>query len=215
MFTTFFRAIVVSVLVLAISGCGSKQKAEYEKPAIYWYQKMMKSAAAGNLEKADDYFTSLESEHVGSPLIPEAMLILTQAHMDAEEYLLANFYLDEYIKRYGSAKNRKFAEFMKIKAAFYGLRSPQRDQKLVIDTLEKAQSYIANYPDGEFTPMVRTIEVRLEMTRYLMNESIASLYERRGKTEAAKIYRARNKKSWLKKDEIREPNRGWLGRFFD
>ncbi|WP_456485574.1 outer membrane protein assembly factor BamD [Hydrogenimonas sp.] len=215
MFTTFFRAIVVSVLVLAISGCGSKQKAEYEKPAIYWYQKMMKSAAAGNLEKADDYFTSLESEHVGSPLIPEAMLILTQAHMDAEEYLLANFYLDEYIKRYGSAKNRQFAEFMKIKAAFYGLRSPQRDQKLVIDTLEKAQSYIANYPDGEFTPMVRTIEVRLEMTRYLMNESIASLYERRGKTEAAKIYRARNKKSWLKKDEIREPNRGWLGRFFD
>ncbi len=215
MFATFFRAIVVSILVLAISGCGSKQKAEYEKPAIYWYQKMMKSAAAGNLEKADNYFTSLESEHVGSPLIPEAMLILTQAHMDAEEYLLANFYLDEYIKRYGSAKNRQFAEFMKIKASFYGLRSPQRDQKLVIDTLEKAQSYIASYPDGEFTPMVRTIEVRLEMTRYLMNESIASLYERRGKTEAAKIYRARNKKSWLKKDEIREPNRGWLGRFFD
>lgn len=215
MYATILRTLLASLLLLAITGCSSKQKAEYEKPAIYWYQKMMKSAAAGNLEKADNYFTSLESEHIGSPLIPEAMLILMQAHMDAEEYLLADFYLDEYIKRYGSSRNRQFAEFMKIKAAFFGLKSPQRDQKLVLDTLTKARNYIARYPEGAFTPMVQTIEVRLEMTNYLMNESIASLYERRHKPEAAKIYRDRNEKSWLKKEDIRPPSRGWLGWIFD
>ena len=209
------RAALAALLIFAVAGCGSKKRAEYEKPALYWYQKMMKSAAAGNLEKADNYFTSLESEHVGSPLIPEAMLILVNAHMQSEEYLLANFYLDEYIKRYGSAKNRQYAEFMKIEAAFFGLKSPQRDQKLVLDTLKKARGYIARYPKGEFTPMVRTIEVRLEMTRYLMNESIAALYDRRHKPKAAAIYRERNAKGWLKKEQIRPPRRGWLGWLFD
>ncbi|BDY13507.1 outer membrane protein assembly factor BamD [Hydrogenimonas cancrithermarum] len=215
MYRIALHAALAVMLTLAVGGCGSKNKEEYEKPALYWYQKMMKSAAAGNLEKADDYFTSLESEHIGSPLIPQAMIILMQAHMDNEEYLLANFYLDEYMKRYGSFKNRQFAEFIQIKAAFYGLKSPQRDQKLVSDTLKKARGYIAKYTKGEYTPMVETIEVRLEMTQYLMNESIASLYERRNKPKAAQIYRARNERSWLKKEDIVPPAKGWLGWLFD
>jgi outer membrane protein assembly factor BamD len=209
------HAVLAALLMLVVGGCGSKSREEYEKPAIYWYQKMTKSIAAGNLEKADNYFTSLESEHIGSPLIPQAMIILMQAHMDNEEYLLANFYLDEYMKRYGSFKNRQFAEFVQIKAAFYGLKSPQRDQKLISDTLKKARGYIARYPKGEYTPMVETIEARLEMTQYLMNESIASLYDRRDKPEAAKIYRARNERSRLKEEDIMPPAKGWFGRLFE
>jgi outer membrane protein assembly factor BamD len=208
---TIFVVIFLSIMV----GCSAKKDQEFEKPALYWYQKVMKSIAVGNLEKADNYFTSLESEHVGSPLIPEAMLMLMQAHMDNEEYLLANFYLDEYMKRYGNSKNRQFAEFIQIKAAFYGLRSPQRDQKLINDTLKKARRYIQKYPDGEYTPMVETIAVRLEMTRYMMNEEIAALYERRNKPKAAKIYRERNEKSWIKKEDILFPKRDWFDWLFN
>ncbi|RUM45940.1 MAG: outer membrane protein assembly factor BamD [Hydrogenimonas sp.] len=208
---TIFVVIFLSIMV----GCSTKKDQEFEKPALYWYQKVMKSIATGNLEKADNYFTSLESEHVGSPLIPEAMLMLMQAHMDNEEYLLANFYLDEYMKRYGNRKNRQFAEFIQIKAAFYGLRSPQRDQKLINDTLKKARRYIQKYPNGEYTPMVETIAVRLEMTRYMMNEEIAALYKRRNKPKAAEIYRERNEKSWLKKEDIRLPKRDWFDWLFN
>jgi len=208
---TIFVVIFLSIIV----GCSTKKDQEFEKPALYWYQKVMKSIAIGNLEKADNYFTSLESEHVGSPLIPEAMLMLMQAHMDNEEYLLANFYLDEYMKRYGNRKNRQFAEFIQIKAAFYGLRSPQRDQKLINDTLKKARRYIQKYPDGEYTPMVETIAVRLDMTRYMMNEEIAALYERRNKPKAAEIYRERNEKSWLKKEDILLPKRDWFDWLFN
>jgi outer membrane protein assembly factor BamD len=143
------------------------------------------------------------------------MMILAQAHMDEEEYLLAQFYMDEYMKRYGSFKNRVLAEFMKIKAAFYGLRSPQRDQKLIDDTLVRARNYIVTYPRSEFTPMVQTIETRLAMTRYLLNENIASLYERRGKPRAAEIYRQRNAKGWVKMEDIEPPERGWLAWLFE
>ncbi|WP_456382738.1 outer membrane protein assembly factor BamD [Hydrogenimonas sp.] len=210
-----FSVVTVFFIVTILTGCGSKSEQEFEKPALYWYQKMMKNIASGNLEKADDIFTSLESEHISSPLIPEAMLILMQAHMDAEEYLLANFYLEEYMKRYGSFKNRELAQFIQIKAAFYGLRSPQRDQKLIDDTLVKARNYITRYPEGEFTPMVHTMEVRLEMTRFLLNEKIASLYDRRGKPKAAAIYRERNAVDWIGMEEIEPPSSGWFGWLFE
>jgi len=209
----FLAALLFASLVL--TGCGTKSEEEYEKPALYWYQKMMKKIASGNLEKADNIFTSLESEHISSPLIPQAMLILMQAHMDNEEYLLANFYLEEYMKRYGSFKNRELAQFIQIKAAFYGLRSPQRDQKLIADTLIRARNYIVTYPHGEFTPMVHTMEVRLQMTQFLLNEKIASLYDRRDKPRAAEIYRKRNELGWIKMDDIEPPSSGWFGWLFE
>jgi outer membrane protein assembly factor BamD len=206
---------VVSLTLTLLTGCGSKSDEEYEKPALYWYQKIMKSIASGNLEKADNAFTSLESEHISSPLIPQAMMILAQAHMDEEEYLLAQFYMDEYMKRYGSFNNRILAEFMKIKASFYGIHSPQRDQKLIDDTLIRARNYIVKYPRSEFTPMVQTIETRLAMARYLLNENIASLYDRRDKPKAAAIYRKRNESGWVKMDDIVPPESGWLGWLFE
>jgi outer membrane protein assembly factor BamD len=208
-------ALAAAVVAALMAGCGSKSEQEYEKPALYWYQKMMKSIASGNLEKADNIFTSLESEHISSPLIPQAMMILAQAHLDEEEYLLAQFYMDEYMKRYGSFRNRILAEFMKIKAAFFGLHSPQRDQKLIDDTLVRARNYIVKYPRSEFTPMVQTIETRLAMTRFLLDENIAALYDRRDKPRAAAIYRERTKHGWITKEDIAPPERGWLAWLFE
>jgi outer membrane protein assembly factor BamD len=210
MFRNLIIFLIFGFIVIFNSGCSSKVKQEYEKPAIYWYQKLISSISAGNLEKADSYFTSLESEHVSSPLIPEAMLILVQAHMDSEEYLLANFYLDEYIKRYGNRQNREFAQYLKIKSAFLGLNSPRCDQKLILDTLKKAEKYVEKYPNGIYTPYVQTIQVRLEMTEYMINESIAELYKRRNKVKAAKIYEEKNSKSRIKKYDIQQPENSWI-----
>jgi len=206
--TTIFL-VLISTLIFN-SGCSSKDKIEFEKSAIYWYKKLVHSVSNGNLEKADNYFTSLESEHVSSPLIPEAMLILAQAHMDEEEYLLANFYLDEYIKRYGNKNNKEYAQFLKIKASFLGLKSHRCDQKLILDTLKKAQEYIKNYPKGVYTPYVKTIQIRLEMTNFMMNENIANLYKRRNKMKAAKIYEEKNSKSHITKEDIQAPKKSWL-----
>jgi len=209
-----FRKIIIFLIlgsaVIFNNGCSSKVKQEYEKPAIYWYQKLIHSVSAGNLEKADSYFTSLESEHISSPLIPEAMLILVQAHMDSEEYLLSNFYLDEYIKRYGNRSNKEFAGYLKIKASFLGLNSPNCDQKLILDTLKKAQSYIEKYPNGIYTPFVQTIQTRLEMTEYMMNENISKLYKRRDKDKAAKIYEEKNRNARIKKEDIQPPTSSWI-----
>ena len=199
------KIAAVALFGLLIAGCSSKNISEYNKPDIYWYQKMVHYVSSADLDKADEYFTSLQSEHFSSPLLKEAMLIMAQAHMDNEEYLLAKYYLDEYIKRFGNDKNIAFAKFLKIKASFLAFKNINRDQKLLEDTIKEAEEYKKEYVKNEYMPMVDTILTKLYMAEYVMNEEIAALYERRDKTKAAKIYRTRVKNSWLKKDEIDVP----------
>ncbi len=193
------------MLVFFIIGCSSKNKPEYNKSDIYWYNKMIRYIAAGDLDRADDYYTSLQSEHFASPLLKEALLILAQAHMDEEEYLLANYYLDEYIKRYASGRDLEFAKFLKIKSSFLAFKNINRDQKLLADTIQKALKFKEHYPKSEFEPMVDTILTKLYMAQYVLDSNIANLYERIGKKKAAKIYRQRLENSWLKKDQIDVP----------
>ncbi|BAF70457.1 outer membrane protein assembly factor BamD [Nitratiruptor sp. SB155-2] len=199
------QAVCIATLALLLAGCSSKNISEYNKPDIYWYQKMVRYVSTSDLDKADEYFTSLQSEHFSSPLLKEAMLIMAQAHMDNEEYLMAKYYLDEFIKRYGNDKNVAFAKFLKIKASFLAFRNINRDQKLLQDTIAEAESYKKEFIENEYMPMVDTMLTKLYMAEYVLNEEIVALYERRGKMKAAKIYRERVKHSWLKKNEIDVP----------
>ena len=68
------------------------------------------------MDKADDYYASLQGEHSGSPLLPEATMILAVAHMHNEEYLLTEHFLNEYVKRYADENEREYAEYLKVKA---------------------------------------------------------------------------------------------------
>jgi outer membrane protein assembly factor BamD len=203
---------VTAVVLLAMSGCfgGGEKVQEYDKSARGWYDAIQKSVARDDLEKADKQFLSLRSEHMNSDLLPSTMLILAQAHMADEEYLLADYYLDEYLKRYGSGAKGEYARFLKLKAAFYGIRDINKDQKLVGDTLTKCQAFIRSHGGSRYAPLVRTMIVRLQMAQYLLNADIAHLYDKIGKPEAAKLYREKNAKFLYKPEQIDNPAGGFL-----
>ncbi|MRI82914.1 MAG: outer membrane protein assembly factor BamD [Nitratiruptor sp.] len=202
------RYLLVSLALFMVVGCSSKNGPEYNKSDIYWYNKMIHYIAAGDLDRADDYFTSLQSEHFSSPLLKEALLILAQAHMDQDEYLLANYYLDEYLKRF-ARDDMDFIHFLKIKASYLAFKNINRDQKLLQETIEQGLQYKKEFPESPYLPMVDTILTRLYMAQYLLDQEIAALYERIGKEEAARIYRRRIENSWLRKDQIEIP-RSWI-----
>ena len=198
-------APILLAFLLLFAGCAHKKGLEYNKSDIYWYQKMIYYVSVGDLDKADEYYTSLQSEHFSSPLLQEAMLVMAQAHMDSEEYLMAKYYLDEYIKRFGDEKSRPFAQYLKIKASFLGFKSINRDQKLLTDTIKEALAYKQQFPNSKYNPLIDTILTKLYLAKYVLDQEIAALYQRRGKQKAAKIYENRYKNFWLKKDEIDIP----------
>jgi outer membrane protein assembly factor BamD len=207
---------LVMVLTFVFTGCSKDSEVkEFNKPALYWYKYIAENIGRGNMDKADEYYISLKSEHMRSPLMPTAIMMLAHAHMQNEEYLLANYYWDEYNKRYADEEGREYTEFMKLKASFLGVKDVYKDQKLIMDSINQAKIYLLRYPGATYEPLVNTLLVRLYMAQYLLNENIAALYDRTDKPEAAKIYRAKNKNSVVEMADITPPEKGFLGEIFD
>lgn len=194
--------LLIACATFVFTACSSKDEQEYNKPALYWYNKMMKQISSGDLDQADDTYTSLESEHRNSPFIPSAMLILVNAHIDEEQYALANFYLDEYIKRFGLSKDIDYARYLKIKANFLGFRYQFRDQQLMEDTIAQIRDFKTKYKNSPYMPLVDTINSRLYMAKASMDKEIAELYIRKDKQAAATFYEQKVQNSWVNPAEI-------------
>ncbi len=205
-----FNILMTGLIIFLLTGCMDTQKSEkpigYDKTAQEWYDTIQKSVATGALETADKEFISFRSEHINSNLLPATMLILAFAHMKEEEYLLANFYLDEYLRRYPGGANGSYARFLKLKAEFLSIRDIDKEQKQVIKALRDAKNFYASNTNSVYAPLVQTIIARLEMSQFLMNEEVADLYNRIDKPKAAKIYRDKNKIYPFKRENISSPS---------
>jgi len=201
-------------LLLFFSGC-SKDVDEYNKPAAYWYAKIVESVSKEDLDKADSYYSSLQGEHISSPLLPEATMILSMAHMHKEEYLLTEHFLNEYIKRYANENQREFAEFLKIKAKYMALPNPRRDQVLISDALVEAENFKRTYPKSIYYSLVDTMTTRLYLAEAALNESIASLYDRVDKDKSALYYREIKPQPWIVWNEIDRENTPWYREWFE
>jgi len=197
-----------------MTGC-TKDVEEYNKPAIYWYSKMIESISNKSLEKADSYYSSLQGEHIGSPLLPEATMILAVAHMHFEEYLLSEHFLNEYIRRYANSNEREFAEFMKIKAKYMALPNPRRDQALINEAMVESEKFKRQYPNSEYYPVVDTMITNLKMAEAALNETIADLYERIDKPKSAQYYRDIKPQPWIKWSEIDRAQTPWYRAWFE
>ncbi len=216
MLRNYKKVFLLFIFISFFISCSNKDVVkEYDKPAIYWYKSIIKSISEDDLDKADSYYISLRSEHLRSPIVPTATMILAKAHIEDKSYLMADYYLDEYLKKYASSKTIELAKFLKIKAAFLGVKDINRDQKLMIDTLKDVDKFTREYPNSIYSPMVYTLKVRLYMAQYLLNENIARLYSRIGKEKASKIYREKNRKSVLNITDIKAPKESFLDKIFN
>jgi len=211
------KSLFLSVTLIALlAGCSSKNAKKdelFNKSDIFWYQKIIKDIKVDTLDKADEDYTSLASEHVASPLLKEALLLLAKAHIKNEEYLMANFYIDEYIKRYASRADIDYLEFLKLKSNFQSFKKINRDQKLLLDTINASKYFLKEYPSSTFVPEVQTILTRLYLADQVLNQNIVKLYKKTGKLKAAKIYEDKIKNSWLKNVKIKESSDSVLSIF--
>lgn len=206
--------IASSLLFVLFTGC-SKEVDEYNKPPLYWYSKIVGHISKGDLEKADNYYSSLQSEHIGSPLLPEATMILAIAHMHNEEYLLGEHFLDEYIKRYATPNEKEEAEFLKIKAKYMALPNPRRDQALIDEAIKDGEQFKLNYSNSMYLEVINTMLTRLYLAQAALNESIADLYDRLDKPKSAKYYKNINPQPWIVWDEINRANTPWYRAWFE
>lgn len=206
---------LLSVSLYMFSGCSSKEKEEYNKPAVYWYNKMIKQISNYQIDLADDTFTSLESEHRNSKLLPAAMLIIANAHIEEEEYIMANYYFDEYIKKFSLKKNVDYIRYLKIKSNFLAFKNQFREQDLLIKTLKEIKKFIKEYPNSQYIYLVKSIEARLIMSKSIFDKEIAELYGRIDKPKAQKYYNEKALESWSDTKNIKRVSVPWYRYIFE
>jgi len=211
----FIRFFSLAAVVLFFAAC-SKDIEEYNKPAMYWYSKMIESISQNDLDKADSYYSSLQGEHIGSPLLPQATFIMALSHMYNEEYLLADHYLDEYVRRFAANESDKEeAEFLKIKAKYLSLPNPRRDQALINEAIADATSFKQRYPNSMHYHVVDTMLTRLILSKAVLDDAIASLYERLDKPKAAAFYRSKIKEKWIDWNKVQRAQTPWYREWFE
>jgi len=210
-----FSILLITSLVYIFTGCSSKQDEEYNKPAIYWYNKMIKQITRYQLDEADDTFTSLESEHRNSPLLPSAMMIIAITHMEDEEYAMANYYFDEYLKKYSLKKNADYIRYLKIKSNFLAFKNQFREQELLTKTVIQADRFVSEYPNSQFTYLVKDIKSRLLMAKALFDKEISELYGRIDKPLGQKFYEEKASKSWENIKNINDVDVPWYRYIFE
>lgn len=199
----------LSLFLWLLSGC-AKAPEEFNKSAEYWYEKLTTSVAHGSLEKADGYYTSLLSEHPNSPFLAESTLILAQAHMAYDEYLLSEHFLDQYIQHYATSSDEvEYAQYLKIKAKFLALPNPGREQSLIQETLENISKFKSAYPTSIYVPLVDTMQTQLQLSIYVLNDHIAQLYDRLQRPKAAAYYRSLTPLNWMDPRDVRGMSPAW------
>jgi len=213
------RILLASLIALSISvfsGCSSKKEAqEYNKPAVYWYNKMIKQISNNQIDEADDTYTSLESEHRNSPLLPSAIMIIANAHMDDEEYQMANFYFDEYLKKFALKQDADYIRFLKIKSNFLAFKNEFREQELLSKTLVETDKFIKLYPNSQYIYVVKSIRSRLYMGKAIFDKEISDLYGRIDKPAAQTIYATKAKENWKDLNSIEPVNTPWYRAIFE
>ncbi|MEA2049512.1 MAG: outer membrane protein assembly factor BamD [Campylobacterota bacterium] len=203
------------IFINIFTACASKEQQEYNKPAVYWYNKMIKQISTYQLDQADDTYTSLESEHRNSPLLPSAIMIIANAHMEDEEYQMANYYFDEYLKKFGLKGDADYIRFLKIKSNFLAFQNQFREQELLNKTIKQTDIFIKRYKNSEYIYLVQTIKARLLMAKAIFDQEISELYTRVDKPKAQQFYKAKAEQNWKNIDSIQKVNVPWYRWIFE
>lgn len=210
----FKNIFIFALLSLFFVAC-STQDELYNLSASQWYEQIIKDLQDRDLEKADEHYTSMASEHISDPLLEPVGLILAQAHIDEEEYQLANFYLDENAKKFGTSKNIDFIRYMQIRSKFESFALPNREQGLLIETMNQIDSFSASYPNTQYSVLVGTMLTKFKLAFYALEQEIAALYERTDKYESYEIYKERLENSELKDVPMIKAKLAWYRRMFE
>ncbi|QKG29020.1 MULTISPECIES: outer membrane protein assembly factor BamD [unclassified Campylobacter] len=214
--SSFVKILSFFILIVFLSGCAEKYSELYNLTPDEWYTQIISDINDRDLESADKHYTSMSSEHVASPMLEQILLILSQAHANEEEYLLANFYLDEYIKRYGdNGPKSEFAQYLKIKANFDSFSQPNRNQKLMQDSVAEIEKFLYIYPNTKYRPLIETMLTKFQLAIFYLDEQIADLYKRTGREQSAEIYRQKVEESPLMDANLIPPKLPWYRKIFE
>lgn len=200
--------------VLLFNAC-SNDINDFQKPATFWYEQIILAINNNNLEKADSYFSSLQSEHIASPLIKDALVLLIQAHMDNNEYLLSSFFVSEYKKRYSNKTNIDFITFLETKASYYAFSNYSKDHGYVTSNISQISLFTENNKNNIYLPYISHMLTSFKLAKREINKEAIRIYKMQDKQKAQEKYEMYNEELGLDSIESRPSHIPWYVLIFN
>lgn len=185
------KNLILIAFIAFFIGCGGKD-AEFNKSASFWYEQMIIALSKGHLEQADNYFNSLQNEHSASPLLKEALLMLTKAHNANNEHLLAGFFANEYKTRFSDEKNAAYVGFLNIQTTYYAFGNYTKDQGFINENVNEIASFVLLNQNNKYLPYIKHILTTFKLSQLEVNREIARIYSVKDKEIAEKKYLEQN-----------------------
>ncbi|EAI4327580.1 outer membrane protein assembly factor BamD [Campylobacter upsaliensis] len=208
--------LILSLIITFFTACSTKNKdGLYNLSPSQWYAQIIKDLQDKDLEKADTHYSGMASEHIADPLLEPTLIILAQAHMDEEEYQLAEFYLDEYNKKFGNSKNVDYTRYLKIKAKFEAFAVPNRNQALMLQSQQEIDNFLKEYPNTQYKPLVQTMLTKFNIAVFYLDSTIADLYNRTNRQQSYEIYQEKLQQSEFFERSIITPELPWYRAIFE
>lgn len=202
-------------VVVFIAGCSSKADGLYNLPPEEWYTQITQDLKSADYDAAKNHYTQFASEHIASPLLEPTLMILAMENARDNNYIDANMYLDEYIRKFGTRDKIEHAEFLKIKANYDSFQNANRNQNLMENSIIAINNFLVQYPKTEYRPLLETMLIKFKLAVYYLHENIVKLYTQTGRHESAAIYQNMLDNSPLKDANLVPPDLPWYRSFFE
>lgn len=203
-------------VLLFIAGCSSKSsEGLYNLPPEQWYAQIMDDIKSSDFDAAKNHYTQFASEHIASPLLEPTLMILAMANADDNNYVDANMYLDEYIRKFGTRDKIEHAQFLKIKANYDSFQNANRNQNLMQNSIILINNFLIQYPRTQYRPLLETMLIKFKLAEFYLDQNIVKLYNQTGRPESAAVYQDKIDNSALKDANLVPPDLPWYRAFFE
>jgi len=187
------RLIFITIAIFSLNSCQNSKNVKIDNSTkkvnlsddLKIYKNIAKNIGNNNFDEADNLYISLKNGYDGSKFTKNAAINLAIAHIQKKEYILANFYLQEYLSYDSSSE---FAKYLLNRNQFLSAVKNSND----LDYLQKAlkaletNSYLVY--SNDYKILADSMLIRTKLNIAWRNKEISSLYKRLNKQEAVTIY---------------------------
>jgi len=151
-----------------------------------------KAKPKSKLDLEDEKYRYIRQRNLKDKILPSFTLELAQKHIEAQEYLVAQYYVKIYLREYTMYGNLDKAWFLAIKSIYMKLKTSESQEDFLAEVRRLSNDFEKTFPQSIYKKEVITMLEDAMGTEYMRNENIAKYYENIGKLKAAQFYRAKN-----------------------
>ena len=180
MFFKMRRILILLGLAAITYSCSEYQKVLKKDDVAAKYDLGERLYNEGSYKKANRLFTQIAPQYTGKPQGERVMFFLADTYYKTEDYNLAGYQFERFLKSYPKSDKAVEAAFLGAKS--YYMLSPRYslDQTDTDKALVKLQGFINSYPDSEYMAEANAMAKELTTKKEKKSYEIARQYTRLG-----------------------------------